>query len=361
MKKLLLMWLLCVISFSAAAQEKPFSVMNVNAQSPSAIAMTIKTYAKKKKDAQHEAICAALNVLLFEGLPGTSYSTPLLPLSAKRENYAYLNNLFMNRVTDFVKSVTQVSDFHKASGNEKSTIFDVVIDYNQLKIDVRKQETGVGQTVSDIQTSTNQKKPTLMILPSDNWCSMRLYTTTIDNQGTKVKVPNYVQAFQDDSELSAVISKVGGVLTGLGYSLKDAEQVLKTINDRQAEDNITTSKNQGASIAESPLDNLKKRAKADIIIQLWWKVNKEGNNKSVTFTLEAFDAYTSKRIGTSSATGMPSADIVPVLLEQAVQNNVAEFDNQMLAFYNDINTNGREIILNIKKWDSWDEAGQIWK
>ena len=30
-----------------------------------------------------------------------------------------------------------------------------------------------------------QKKPTIMILPSDNWCEMRYFMTTYDNQGTK--------------------------------------------------------------------------------------------------------------------------------------------------------------------------------
>lgn len=213
----------------------------------------------------------------------------------------------------------------------------------------------VPTTVSSIQSATKQKKPTLMILPSDNWCTLRLFTTTYDNQGTKVKVPNYIQAFQEDPELGAVISKVGGVLTGMGYSLKDAEQELKAINQRQAEDNITRAKNTGVEIAESPLDQLKKRAKADVLIQIWWKVNKEGANKSVSFTLEAFDTYTSKRIGTSSGTGPASAEIIPVQLENAVQNNVSEFDAQMQAFYNDINQNGREIIINIKKWDDWEE------
>ena len=355
MKKFFSFWLISVISLLSIAQEVPFAIISSEANNSSALTMTVKTFAKKKNDARSEAINEALNILLFEGLPDTPYSAPLLPLSAKREQSEYLDDLFSNRTSDFIKSINQTSDFQKAIPGEKSTIFEICIDYNQLKSDVNKQLTGIGQTVADVQRTSNQKKPTLMILPSDNWCSLRLYTTTMDNQGTKVKIPNYVQAFQDDPELSAVISKVGGVLTGLGYSLKDAEQVLKSINDRQAEDNITTSKSMGASIAESPLDNLKKRAKADIIIQLWWKVNKEGDKKSVSFTLEAFDAYTSNRIGTSSGTGMPSSEIIPVLLEQAVHDKVVDFDNQMITFYNDINNNGREIILNIKKWDSWDD------
>ena len=69
-----------------------------------------------------------------------------------------------------------------------------------------------------------QKKPTIMILPSDNWCEMRYFMTTYDNQGKKVKTPDYQLAFQQDTEIGPVISKIGGLLTALGYSIKDAEQ-----------------------------------------------------------------------------------------------------------------------------------------
>lgn len=65
---------------------------------------------------------------------------------------------------------------------------------------------------------------------------------------------------------------------------------------KTAEDNVTTSKKSGASLVESPLDQLKRRVKSDVIIQLWWQVNRTGNGNSASFTLEAFDAYTNKRI-----------------------------------------------------------------
>ena len=84
-----------------------------------------------------------------------------------------------------------------------------------------------------------QKKPTIMILPSDHWCEMRYFMTTYDNQGTKVKTPNYQQAFMEDTEIGPVISKIGQILTGMGYSLKDAEQEIKSINTKTAEDNVT--------------------------------------------------------------------------------------------------------------------------
>ena len=198
------------------------------------------------------------------------------------------------------------------------------------------------------------KKPTIMILPSDNWCTQRYFMTEFDNQGTKQSVPNYKQAFQEDTELGQVISKIGALMIDRGFPLKDAEQELKAIETRNAEDNMTSSKTSGSSISESPLDILKKRAKADIIIQIWWKVNKEGDQKSVSFILEAFDAYTSKRIASSTGNGTPSNDIIPVQLEKAILANIDPFAAQLQTHFDDMFTNGREIMLTIKIWDSWE-------
>src|ERR1035437_4103712 len=85
------------------------------------------------------------------------------------------------------------------------------------------------------------KKPTLMILPSDNWCEQRYFMTVFDNQGTKQKVPNYKQAFQEDTEIGQVISKIGELMVSRGFPQKDVEQELKTIEARNAENDMTVS------------------------------------------------------------------------------------------------------------------------
>ena len=200
------------------------------------------------------------------------------------------------------------------------------------------------------------KKPTLMILPSDNWCEQRFFMTEFDNQGTKQKVPNYKQVFQEDVEIGQVISKIGSVMIDRGFPLKDAEQELKSIEARKAEDNMTSSNTSGSSISESPLDKLQNKAKADIVIQIWWKVNKTEQGKSVSFILEAFDAYTSKRIASSTGNGAPNnTDIIPVLLQNAILANIDPFAAQLQSHFDDMFNNGREVLLTVKKWNSWDK------
>ena len=229
-----------------------------------------------------------------------------------------------------------------------------------LKVYMKNLKLKLISAVSILILSNNAfgqaKKPTLMILPSDNWCEQRFFMTEFDNQGTKQKVPNYKQAFQEDTEIGQVISKIGSLMIDRGFPLKDAEQEIKAIETRTAEDNMTTSASSGSSITESPLDKLRNKAKADIVIQIWWKVNKTEQGKSVSFILEAFDAYTSKRVASSTGNGLPNnVDIVPVLLQNAILANIDPFVAQLQSHFDDMFTNGREIILTVKKWNSWDK------
>lgn len=222
--------------------------------------------------------------------------------------------------------------------------------YNRCKIIVLT----ICFALMNIVAFAQEKKPTLMILPSDNWCNQRFFMTSYDNQGMKVKVPDYQKAFIEDSELGQVISKLGELMIKNGYSLKDAEQEIKNVYARSSEDNVTMSSTTGASMAENPLDMIKRRAKMDIIIQIDWKINREEGGKSSSFTLEAFDSYTSKRIATTTGVGKTSSASVPSLLESAVKSRIKEFDKQMMSYYNDLNKNGREILLTVKCWDNWD-------
>ena len=57
-----------------------------------------------------------------------------------------------------------------------------------------------------------------------------------------------------------------------------------------------TNSKSGASIDENPLDVLKKRAKADILIQICWKVNKTDNGICIyrSFKSNIVTAYVQK-------------------------------------------------------------------
>ena len=199
------------------------------------------------------------------------------------------------------------------------------------------------------------KKPTLMVVPSDVWCNTNGYMMEFDNQGTKVKIPDYKKALQENSDLLQVISQINGMMADRGFPLKNMESALKTLSSNSAEDAMMSSKESGMGASESPVDLLKKTAKADIIIQLTWTLNTTGPKKSVTFNLQGLDSYTDKQIATATGTGAPSFSAeVPVLLEEAVLSHMDNFTGSLQDHFDDMFTNGREIIVRIKKWDDWE-------
>lgn len=178
--------------------------------------------------------------------------------------------------------------------------------------------------------------------------------TKYDDQGSVKSVPNYKKAFQEDTELSQVIAKIGALLLDKGFTLKDAEQELKKLEQISAEDNMTQSTSSNSELNESPLDKLKKRSKSDIIIQLWWEVDNAQGGNIVRYTLDAFDSYTGKRIGSSTGNSKPSSNFVPDMILKSVQGNMPLFLSQIQDYFNDMNKNGREVIVRVKTWNSWD-------
>lgn len=199
------------------------------------------------------------------------------------------------------------------------------------------------------------KKPTIMVVPSDAWCIQKGYYNTYENQGSFQKYPDYKRALQEDTELLLVISKINELMSERGFPLKNLESSLKSIENESAEDAMLMSKS-GSEISETPIDKLKKAAKADIWIQLTWSINQTGPKKSVTFNLQGIDTYSDKQIAGASGTGVPSFSAeIPVLLEESVLANLDNFNAQLSSHFDDLFENGREITLRIKKWDSWEE------
>jgi hypothetical protein len=209
----------------------------------------------------------------------------------------------------------------------------------------------VGTTMA---MNAQAKKPTIMVVPSDVWCNQRGYMQEFDNQGTYVTVPDYKRALQENENLLIAISKINELMAARGFPLKNLESVLKSLESESAENAMLTSKTSGASIAESPIDKLKKVAKADIIMQMTWTVNTMGPKHSVTFNLQGLDSYTDKQVAGASGTG---AELIgsnlPVMLETAVLSHIDNFNVQLMSHFDDLFANGREIVVRLKKFDSF--------
>lgn len=194
-------------------------------------------------------------------------------------------------------------------------------------------------------------KPTIMVVPSDRYCIDKGYKLEFDNQGTKTVLPDYKAALQNDADLRMVISKMSGIMSDREFPLKDLEQELRNIANESAESAMLTG-SEGGGIVESPIDVLKRTAKADIIMDLDFTVVKQGPKNSIMFTLNGLDAYTGKNIASSSGTGKPSTSASPeLLMEEAVLSHMDEFCGRLMTFFDDMFTNGREVKVMVKLFD----------
>lgn len=192
------------------------------------------------------------------------------------------------------------------------------------------------------------KKPELMVFPSESWCVNNGYYTEVTNLDYQQKVPAYREALQQNTQLKMAIAKINDLFAARQFPLEDLEQTLKNIEQERAEDNLTMSKN-GNELAETPLDQLSRVAKADIILELTWELNDMGPKHSLTYILEAKDAYTAKSIAAVSGTGAPSMSAdVATLLEEAIVANMDNFQNRLMDHFAEMQEMGREVRIDIK-------------
>jgi hypothetical protein len=123
---------------------------------------------------------------------------------------------------------------------------------------------------------------------------------------------------------------MSGIMADRGFPLKDLEQELKSLESESAEMNMMTDKDMGMGLAESPVDALKRTAKADIIMDLSFEVMQMGPKKSIRYVLNGLDAYTNKNVASTAGEGQPSsAASVGILLEEAVLGRMDEFNDRL--------------------------------
>lgn len=204
---------------------------------------------------------------------------------------------------------------------------------------------------SILSSAQTAKKPTLMVLPSDHWCSSRYFTNTIENQGKIVTINDYEAAFREDAELYSVANKIGEIMTAKGYPVKDYMQEYKSIMDEQTEEEVTMS-SMGAMIEETPLDMLRSRVKYDIELRVDWTIHQEKKGRSVSISIAAIDTYSNKQVAAASGTCDAADKIIARLIEDALNKQMDNFATQLVNHFSDLAHNGREITLQIRTWDS---------
>lgn len=193
------------------------------------------------------------------------------------------------------------------------------------------------------------KLPKLMVVPSDVWCVEHHFVDTVEVFGQVEVIPDYKKALQSSRELMAVISKINILMADRGFPLQDLSQAIRSIQRIDQENSVLRTKESGVGLAESPLDRLRRTAKADIILEVDWGINQTGPKRSVTYNLRGLDAYSNKQVAGAEGTGAPSFSAeLPILIEEAVMNHMDNFTAQLRQHFDDILAKGRETIIELQ-------------
>lgn len=196
------------------------------------------------------------------------------------------------------------------------------------------------------------RKPRLMVVPSDNWCYQHGFVTEYNNQGVTEYIPDYRAALVKNPDLLPVISAINGLMADRGFPLENLESAMRSVN-RQSVELSAVSARDGSTVQSNELMELRRQAKADIILQLSWTVNEVGPRRSVTYTLQGLDSYTNNEVASAGGTGEPSFTVeTPVLLREAAVAHMDEFCNRLQNHFDDLFANGRAVAIYINVFEN---------
>lgn len=340
------------------ASDKSYEVAVVGIGADGTKLLKVWGYARNKNEAKIDAKKNAVAACLFKGAHGSRDKNvkPILPDSRTADAHEAYFNKFFEMGGQYLQYVGITND---ATGKDivkmrKGYKVGVVVSVNYDALRKEMERQGIVKKLGKVLGGA--KKPTIMVVPSDNWCIQNGYKATFDNQGSKVTIPDYKAALQGSSDLLLVIGKLNTLMADRGFPARNLETEIKNIESESAEMAMLSSKESGSDVAESPIDALKRVAKADIIMQLTWSVNKVGPKKSITFNLQGLDAYTGEQVAGAQGTGTPSFSAeLPLLLEEAVLAHLDNFNSQLMAYFTDLAANGRKVKINIQTFSNWDE------
>lgn len=320
-------------------------------------------YGRKVEDAINNAKKRAVAACIFKGAPGKNKVDPIITQSGKEVEFADYFDRFFKHGGKYLEFIALSGD-GVPSGKDRIRIkkgykvgIAISVMYDKLRKELENNKIvpklGQLETVDKNNKVVSGKKPTIMVVPSDNWCVTNGYVIKRTVNGQERQYPDYRKALLNDSDLLMAVAKINTLMADRGFPLKNLESVLKKLETEDAEMAMLSSKDSGSALAESPIDILRRTAKADIIMQLTYKVNKSGAKNSVTFNLQGLDAYTDKQIAGAQGTGQPSFSAeVPLLIEEAVLAHLDNFNTRLNGYFQDLMENGREVTIKVKVWES---------
>lgn len=379
MKRFLLFLTLLATTLLAAAQPSAqrkadkdtqhwrYEMQPAIGQAPQGCALVIVwSYSKNPNIAMMQAGKNAVHGILFTGYSPSTDGTrlpgrdPIITDRSKEEqNAAYFAKFFddggeFQRYVSYVGNGVPDQVIKIGKEYKVGVVVTVLVD----KLRKRMEDDGL---LSAMAKTLEGKLPTIMVVPSATWCNKNGFMLSFDNQGQTEMVPDYERALLNSSDLVAAINTLNARMADRGFPLKDLAATLKTIKSENAEDAMMNSR-EGSAIAESPIDILRRTARADVWIEIDWYTSDErgGSQRRLTYGMNALDAYTDVVVAgvppsTSEATYTSSFQL-PVMIEAAIQGQFDPFCASLKTYFERLSEQGRAIKLRILTWDDFEDG-----
>ena len=178
------------------------------------------------------------------------------------------------------------------------------------------------------------------------------YITETERNGKKIVCEDYDKAFMDN-DFRNVSLAIKQVMAERGFPLVDAETQQETDDEDEAFDEAFEGAETGTETATNAYDELLKRAKPDITLKIGWNGSAYGTLYSMEYRIEAVDSYSNKSVAPVAGNTGEVRRSVPLsaALKQTAKNNMDQFCATLLEYFDDLQTNGREIRLDIRILD----------
>lgn len=194
-------------------------------------------------------------------------------------------------------------------------------------------------TMFSVAAFAQAKKPTIMVVPADQWCLENGYYDEVNDDGQIKKVVSYEKALADRS-LNQVIIAMGNEMVDRSFPLVDLNATMKDIELNSALD--------GDDVMMSRIDRILNQAKADIMLEVSWYISETRPDVfSVNFNIKGMDAYTRKQVAGCDIISKESGSVdFAMMLKQANANSFGPFCDRLDMHFADMAQNGREVSFD---------------
>lgn len=195
--------------------------------------------------------------------------------------------------------------------------------------------------------------PKLMILPDKTWCVEKGYVTETQRNGKTVVREDYDRALID-KEFSNISLAIKQIMAERGFPVVDALAQQEADDEDEMLDEAFEGAESGAEAATNAYDEILKRAKPDITLRIGWDGTAYGSLYSMNYRIEAIDSYSNKSVApVAGQTGEVRRSVpLAVALKQTAKDNMDQFCTTLGEYFNDLQTNGREIRLDVRILDN---------